>query len=252
MTQCLRAIPSASVSETLPAYEKFAVASRALSATACDVMRRLGYEDRRTRGLAAFHRFVCLRSILERIFLVDWNFYRARTDNLEQIGRYGHQILALGSVIVERRPRCKKRTLGLQDVNVEGVDLTRRAPKAHEIAKWAQAIERSRERGLADAIVDDVAELAAGDLFHPRNKILVPIKNCVMAAVLFGKFGLVLGADSANNSRPKIIGPLTGDESDAARRSVYQADGTFLDFVSAIEQILHCHAFEHHAGSLFV
>src|SRR5262249_7659948 len=45
MTQCFRAISSASVSETLPAFETFAVASRRLTATARDFMRRLGYED---------------------------------------------------------------------------------------------------------------------------------------------------------------------------------------------------------------
>src|SRR4029453_17996724 len=133
-----------------------------------------------------------------------------------------HQIVALGNVIIKRRPGCEKRAFGLQDVDVEGVNLPRCAAKAPEIAARQQASERSRERGLADAVVYHVTEFAAGDFFHSRDKIFVPIKDCVMAAVLFGEFGLVLGADGADNSRAKMIGPLTGDEADAAGRSMYQ------------------------------
>src|SRR5262245_47625153 len=141
MTQCLRTIPSASVSETLAAYERFAAASSRQIATTREIIRRLRHQDGRPRGLATFHVPVRLCGVLQRIFLIDRDFHRAGTDNLEQIGRHCHQVLALGSVMVERRARCEKRTLGLQDIDIEGVDLPRRAAEAYEIAKRPKAIE---------------------------------------------------------------------------------------------------------------
>ena len=60
---------------------------------------------------------------LERVFLVDRDFHRAGTDLFEQILGGGDEIIALGDVVVERRPRRKERALGLQDIDVESVDL---------------------------------------------------------------------------------------------------------------------------------
>ena len=73
-----------------------------------------------------------------------------------------------------------------------------------------------------------------------------------MRAVLLGDFGLVLGADGADDGGAEMVRPLAGDEADAAGRGVDQADRALADLVGAVEQILHGHALEHHAGGLLV
>jgi GTP-binding protein LepA len=48
----------------------------------------------------------------------------------------------VGGVSIERRARREQRALGLQNVDVECLDLAGRAAEAREHAKWAQAVER--------------------------------------------------------------------------------------------------------------
>src|SRR4029079_3849306 len=139
-----------------------------------------------------------------------------------------------------------------ENVDVERIDLTGRAAKADEVAHGPQAIERSWKRRLADAVINNIAELAAGDLFHLRYKILVAIKDGVVATVLLCEFGLLFGADSADDGRAEMIGPLAGDQADATGGRVNEADGALLDLVGLVDQVLHRHALEHHAGRLLV
>src|SRR6185312_3350390 len=213
--------------------------------------RRLRDEDRRAGGAAAFQIPMCLGGVLERIFLVHGDLHSAGTDDLEQIARRHQQILALGGIVIERRPRRKQRAFLLQDVDVERFDLAGGAADAHEVAKRPQAIERSRERGLADTVIDDVAELAAGDLLHLRDEILIAIENGVMRAILLGEFGLFLGTDGTDDGRAEVVCPLACDQAYAARGSVNEADGALANLEGAVDEILHRHALEHHAGGLF-
>ena len=90
--------------------------------------------------------------------------------------------------------------------------------EAHEHAERPDAIERRRERRLADAVIDHRAQLAAGDLLDLGDEILVAIENGVVRAVLLGELGLVLRADGADHVGAEMIGPLAGDQADAAGR----------------------------------
>src|ERR1043165_6792202 len=107
---------------------------------------------------------VRLHGVLELVFLIPPNLDLAAADHVEQVLGGGDEVLALGDVVVERRAGREQRTLGLQDVDVESFNLPRGAAEAREHAERANAVERSRERGLADAVIYHVAELAAGDL----------------------------------------------------------------------------------------
>src|SRR5581483_8833771 len=209
-------------------------------------------QNRRTRRAAAFEIAVRLLRVLERVFLVHRDFHRAGADLLEQVRGDGEQVFALGGVVVERRPRRKQRAFGLQDIDVESFDLAGRAAEAHEIAERPQAIERGWERGLADAVINHIAELATGDLLHTRDEVLVAIKDGVIAAVLLGELGLVLGADSADHGRAERLRPLAGSETDAAGGSVNENGVALLHLEGAGKQIFDRHALEHHRGGLLV
>ena len=73
-----------------------------------------------------------------------------------------------------------------------------------------------------------------------------------MAAVLLGDLGLFLRADGADDGGAEIVCPLAGNQADAARSGVDQAYSAFFHLVGFVQQILHGHAFEHHAGSLII
>jgi hypothetical protein len=73
-----------------------------------------------------------------------------------------------------------------------------------------------------------------------------------MRAILLGEFGLVLGADGADHGGAEKIGPLAGDQSDAAGGGMDEHDGALADLEGAVEQILHGHALEHHRGGLLI
>src|SRR6185369_4796167 len=76
-------------------------------------------QDNGAGRVAAFHVLVRLPGFLQRILVFDRYLDGAGADLLEQVLGHGHQVLALGGVVVERRPRGEERTLGLQDVDVE-------------------------------------------------------------------------------------------------------------------------------------
>src|SRR5690348_4381165 len=126
--------------------------------------RLLRDQDRRARRAAPLEILVRLARVLERVLLVDRNLHGAGADYVEQVAGDRVQVLTLGRIVVERRPGREQRALGLEDVDVEGLDLARGRAERHEVAERLDAVERGRERGLADAVIDDVAELAAGDL----------------------------------------------------------------------------------------
>src|SRR5439155_10156751 len=133
----------------------------------------------------------------------------------------GDEVVTLGDVVVERRAGREQRAIGLQDVDVERVDLSRGAAEAREHAERADAVERGRERGLADAVIDHVAELASGDLLHLRGEVLLAIKDGVVSAVSLRDFRLLLRADGTDDGGAERIAPLGEDEADAAGRGMY-------------------------------
>src|SRR5215472_13382343 len=94
----------------------------------------LRHEDRGAGRTAIFKLLVCFRGIFELVSLIDRNFYRAGPYLLEQILGTGDQILTLGHIVIERRACREQRALRLQDVDVEGFDLTRCTTEADEIA----------------------------------------------------------------------------------------------------------------------
>src|SRR5207244_12400755 len=68
--------------------------------------------------------------------------------------------------IFQRRAGGEQRSLGLQKVDVESVDRSRCRAEAHKHAEWLDAIERSRERRLADAVIrseEHTSELQSPD-----------------------------------------------------------------------------------------
>ena len=193
-----------------------------------------------------------LGSVAQRVFLVDRDFHGAAADHGEQVVGDGKQILALGGVGVERRARGEQRTLELQDVDVEGLDRTRSAAEAYEHAERTQAVERSGKGCLADPVVDHIAQLAAGDLLHPGDEILVAVEDGVMAAVRLGERRLLLRADGADHGGAEMVRPLAENEPDAAGGRVHKHVHPPLDLEGAPYQVFHRHALEHHGGGLLV
>ena len=73
-----------------------------------------------------------LAASLSGYFWFIGNVYGTRSNDLEQVGRSRNQIVALGNVVIERRPRREERPLGLKDIDIKGVDLARGASEAHK------------------------------------------------------------------------------------------------------------------------
>ena len=73
-----------------------------------------------------------------------------------------------------------------------------------------------------------------------------------MAAIGHGERRLVLRADGADDVGAERIGPLAGDQADAAGGRVDEHIHPLADLEGAVEQIFHGHALEHHAGRLLV
>src|SRR5687768_12407292 len=102
---------------------------------------------------------------------------RAALHHCEQRGGDLLEALARGGVRVQGRPGRVERALLGEDADVEGVDRTRGGAEAGERAEWLQAIERGRERRLADAVIDHLAQRPFGDLLDARGEILVAVED---------------------------------------------------------------------------
>src|SRR6266852_272812 len=159
---------SASASDTSAATASdtaiAAASSNAAAMPGVTMPSESGQQNARARGAAAFEVAMRLLRVLERIFLVHRDLHRPARNHVEQVVRGLEQVLALGDIVVERRTGGEQRALGLQNVDVEGIDRAGRRAEAHEHAERLDAVERGREGGLADAVIDHLAQLAAGDL----------------------------------------------------------------------------------------
>ena len=87
---------------------------------------------------------------------------------------------------------------------------TRGIAEADEHAARLEAGQRTRKRRLADAVIDNIAELVAADLLHARDEVFLIVKDDVIAAIGERKLGLCFGADGADDMRAKRSRPLAG------------------------------------------
>src|SRR5439155_21026900 len=128
---------------------------------------------------------------------------------------------------VERRPCEVERALAGEDVYVERLDLAgRRAEQRHQPTR-PYAVERLHEGVLANRIIDDGQQLAAGDVLDAGDEILARVDDRMMAAMGLGELGLGIGADRADDGGTEMLRPLAEDEADAAGGGVDQ-DGAAL------------------------
>src|SRR5258708_35457682 len=131
--------------------------------------------------------------------------------------------------MVERRTGSEQRAFGLQNVDIEGLDLPRGTAEAHEHAERLDAVERSWKGRLANPVIDHLAELATGDFLHLRNEILIALENNMMGAVLPRELGLLLRADGPDHIGTEVARPLACDEADAAGGGMNEHVIAFLD-----------------------
>src|SRR6185437_83785 len=117
--------------------------------------------------------------------------------------------------------------------------------EADESAAAFQAVERGGKDALADAVIDDVAKRALGDIAHALDEILLAIKDRVIAAMGAGKFGLFRAADRADHGRAAELRPLASDEADAARRGVKEDGLAGRDAKGLAQEISGGEALEH-------
>src|SRR5690606_20905612 len=92
--------------------------------------------------------------------------------------------------------------------------LARGLAEGHPHAHRTQAVERGRERILADRIIDDMAKLAAGDPAHLRDEIGFAIIDHMVVAILFRERHLLRRSGGADRGRPDMAQPLPRYEAD--------------------------------------
>ena len=136
-----------------------------------------------------------------------------------------------------------------EEVDVEGLDGARGRAVGGEHAQRAQAVERGREGGFADGVVDDVAERAVGDLLHARCEILAPVVDAVVGPVLPGEFALLGRARRPDDGGAERVAPLAQEQPDAARGGMDQDRVARLHRVGLAQQVLRRETLEHHDGA---
>src|SRR4051794_38665972 len=197
-----------------------------------------GDQDGGAGGGASGERFMRLHDVFKFVARVDRDGDVAARNRLHQVLGGSLVILALGDVVEQRRPCREERSLLLQQADVESLDLPRRRTVGHESAERADAIERAREGRLADAVIDDVAERALGDLLHALDEILLIVEDDVLGAGLPGEFRLGLRARRADHGRAERLAPLAQQQADAASRRMNEDRVALLHLERAAQEIL--------------
>ena len=182
----------------------------------------------------------------ERVALADADRDFAAPDRAEKVARHFLMPRAIGHESNQGRPGGDQRALLRQEANVEGFDRPRRRTEAHEHAEGLEAIERSREGRLADAVIDHMAFPALGDLAHALGEILLAVEDRMFRARLFGELGLLRRADGADYGRPQRLAPLAKNEPDASGRGMDQDRVALLHAIGLAQEILRRQALEHH------
>src|SRR4029078_6177453 len=124
--------------------------------------------------------------------------------------------LAGADIVVELGPGRKQRAVIVELRYRKRRHRAGRIAKADKQAARFEAGQRTREGRLADAVIDDVAELVAADLFHAGDEILLIVEDDVRAAIGEREIGLLLRADRADHMGAKRARPLAGKQPDAA------------------------------------
>ena len=122
----------------------------------------------------------------------------------------------------------------------------RSVAEAHEQPERLQAVERGRKRVLADRVVHDVDAVPVGQLPRALGEVFGLVVDDVRAARRLGELRLVGRADRADDRCAEMLGPLAGDQADAARRRVQQHGRVLADLVGLAQQVAHRHALQHH------
>ena len=171
---------------------------------------------------ARFEVVVRVHGVLELVALVDLDPDAARGHVPEEfVGQRG-LLGRVGDVVGERRSRDEQRALDRELHRVDRRDRARRRADADEQAATRERIERTGERVLADAVVDDADAGAVGDLAHALRDVLVAVEDHVVAAVRARHLGLRFRRHGADHVEAEQLRPLRDDESDTAGRGVQQ------------------------------
>src|SRR5262249_62417044 len=116
-----------------------------------------------------------LHRVAQRVFLIDRDLDGSFADDVKEIVGDGEEVLALGRIGVERRSCRVERALGLQNVDIERVALSRRTAKTHKHPERPQAIERGRECGLADPVVDHLTQFTSSYFFYAHCEVFATV-----------------------------------------------------------------------------
>ena len=193
-----------------------------------------------------------LGRILQRIGVVDRHVQFAVDDGREQgVGAF-QQFRALADVVVEFRPGRKQRAVIVEFGDREWRHRTRGVAETDEQSARLEAGQRTRKRGLADAVIDDVAEFVAADLLDARDEILVVVEDDVIAAIGEREVGLRLGADGADDMGAERPRPLAGEQPDAAGGGVDQHPMVRLDLEGLVQQVPDRQPLQHQHRALLV
>ena len=115
--------------------------------------------------------------------MVDRNVQLTVNDSgKKRVGAF-KQFSARRHIVVQPRPRREQRTMVVKFGQRERRHWTGGVAEADEQSARPQAGQRSRERGLADAVINHVAQFIAADLFDPGNEILLVVEDDVIAAI---------------------------------------------------------------------
>src|SRR5690606_2041888 len=122
--------------------------------------------------------------------------------------RGGYQFVARRDVVEQRRPRNEQRALLREDAEIDRRNRARGLTERDKHAARLQTVERTKERVLADRIINNIALVAARDLLHGFNEILLVVVDDVLEPVRPRQVRLFRRADGTNQRDAELRSPL--------------------------------------------
>src|ERR1035438_2407449 len=164
-----------------------------------------GDQQELSGGMAPFQSAMGFGRLGERIHAVHANPQLAGCDPAQHVARAPQEFLAGRQMVRQARPGEEERTLGVQDVGIEGRNRAAGLPEKRQHAAGAQRAQTLGKGGGAHRVVHHVDAASTGEPAYFGLEILVRVKDDFIGAGLSGNLRLGFGGDGAKDARADEI-----------------------------------------------
>ena len=163
---------------------------------------------------------MCLGGVGQREAVIDRYLDRAIKYRLVNGGKASPIILGLAPIGAAGGARDVERALGREDAKIGDRHGARGIAQTHHQAARLEAIQAAHEGILADAVIDDIHALPVRQLANAIDEVFGAVVDDLVAAIGSGESHLLVRTSGADDARAQCVGPLAGDEAQAAGGSL--------------------------------